>query len=296
MKKILIIGGSGYIGTFLSEYLRNKNLETTVFGNRQHDYNNLDSSFLGTYDYIVLLAGHSSVQSCVGELSSPWNNNVRNFSNLVNKLNNNQKLIYASSASVYGNKGNKLFNESDLNLEFINNYDLTKTSLDLLAFNYINEGKQIIGFRFGTVNGASNVIRRDLMINSMVYSAIKNKIINVNNKSVSRPILGLEDLGRAFLTVINNSFITGIYNLASFNSSVDLIARTVQKYTLVDIIDKGDYPGIYNFEISTDKFCSTYKFNFKETIDTIIPGVFDCYHNPNVHVVARNEYFKYGKM
>jgi len=293
MKKCLIIGGKGYIGSHLWSYLLHRGIYSEYYGDRDTDYNLLSSEYLQNYEYIILLAGNSSVLSCAGELKSPWNNNVRNFSNLIEKTSNEQKIIYASSSSVYGNKGGKIFNEDDFSLEFVNNYDLTKISLDMIARDKINQGRKIIGFRFGTVNGNSPVIRRDLMINSMVYSALNNGIINVNNKHVSRPILSIRDLSRAMTRVILDKFHSGIYNLASFNSNVNQISNLVKERTNVEIIDKGDYAGIYDFNTDTTKFQQTYDFKFKDTVEDIIENVIYCYKNNNPVIVTRDKYFNY---
>jgi nucleoside-diphosphate-sugar epimerase len=294
--KILIIGGRGYIGSHLSSFLKSKDIEVEVLGNQKaEDYNLLLASYVQQFQYIILLAGHSSVKMCDGPLKAPWNNNVRNFDSLIQKTTKNQKIIYASSSSVYGNKGGKVFNEEDFSLEFVNNYDLTKMSLDLLAKNYINAGRKIIGLRFGTLNGGSTVIRRDLMINSMIYSTFKDGVINVNNKSVSRPILALNDLSRAMYEIVTNKFKPGIYNLASFSSTVEEISTKVALKTQVDIVDKGYYPGIYDFITDTSKFKHEYKFEFKETVDSIIDDVLDCYTNRKPKIVSRDKYFNYER-
>ncbi len=291
--KLLIIGGQGYIGSHLTLYLKSKSLEVDVFGDQKTDYNNLDVATLQQYEYIMLLAGHSSVKMCDGALKSPWNNNVRNFDNLVQKTNQTQKIIYASSSSVYGNKGGKTFTEEDFSLDYVNNYDLTKISLDLIAKKHMSLGRDIIGLRFGTLNGGSSTIRRDLMINSMVYSALKNGVINVNNKTVFRPLLALNDLSRAVHEIVTNDFETGIYNLASFSSSVEEISNKVKMKAQVDIIDNGYFPGVYDFITDTSKFQSTYNFKFKESVDSIIDDVIDCYVNRNPKIVTRGEYFQY---
>ena len=292
-KKILIIGGEGYIGSHLCRFLRNKDINVETYGNRKTDFNLLVSEYLLQYEYIILLAGHSSVGRCVGELKSPWNNNVRNFYNLMEKTNINHKIIYASSSSVYGNKGGKIFNENDISLEYINNYDLTKTSLDLLSNQYQSKGRQVIGLRFGTVNGGSTVIRRDLMINAMVHTALNEGVINVNNKNIYRPILAINDLSRAIYTIITNNFHSGAYNLSSFYSNVDEISKLVKEKTKVNIIDKGEFQGVYNFITDTSKFETIYNFKFEESIETIIEDVVDCYKNQKPNVVMRNEYFDY---
>ena len=116
MSKILIIGGNGYIGTKLHQYLSldehnnpsdkkidiidacwfaglNKPIEGTII----EDYRNMTTDFYSKYDSIILLAGHSSVKMSEADLNSCFKNNVTNFIELLEKLNDKQKFIYASS-------------------------------------------------------------------------------------------------------------------------------------------------------------------------------------------------------
>jgi nucleoside-diphosphate-sugar epimerase len=292
--KILIIGGEGYVGSYLVTHLTSNSLDVYTFGNRAIDYNTLSKEYLSQFTHIILLAGHSSVQCCAGPLESPWKNNVRNFNNLVHKTDNTQTIIYASSASVYGSKDVKrLYTEDEISIDYVNNYDLTKVNLDLIALKYINEGRKIIGLRFGTVNGGSPVIRRDLMINSMVYSAITEGHIIITNKHIKRPILSVRDLSRAVASIVKNDTSPNIFNLATFNSTVDEISRIVNEYTKVDIIDKGDTTGSYNFAIDNTKFKALNNFVYEDNIHSVVESVIECYKNKNPKVVIRNEYFQY---
>lgn len=292
--KVLIIGGEGYIGSHLFKHLSDQGLDVQTYGNRQTDYNILGRIFLNQFTHIVLLAGHSSVQRCIGPLESSWKNNVRNFKNLVDKTDNRQTIIYASSASVYGNKDTKpLYTEEDISIEYVNNYDLTKVSLDLLALKYISEGRKIVGLRFGTVNGGSSVIRKDLMINSMVHSAITHGKIVITNKHIKRPILSVRDLSRAVETIIKNNIASDIFNLASFNSTVESIANIVSECTRVDILNSGNPPGAYNFAIDNTKFKVLCNFTYEDNLHSVVDNVIDCYKNKNPQVVTRNEYFQY---
>lgn len=292
--KVLIIGGEGYVGSYLFEHLSKQGIDVQTYGNRQTDYNLLGRIFLSSFTHIVLLAGHSSVLRCKGPLESPWKNNVRNFKNLVEKTDNRQTIIYASSASVYGDKDTKpLYTEEDISIDYVNNYDLTKVSLDLLAMKYIGEGRNIIGLRFGTVNGGSPVIRRDLMINSMVYTALFEKHITITNKHIKRPILSVRDLSRAVETMIKNKAASNIFNLASFNSTVESIANIVSDYTKVNITDTGDVPGAYNFAIDNTKFKVLSNFTYEDNLHSVVENVIECYKNKNPEIVIRNEYFQY---
>lgn len=292
--KVLIIGGEGYVGSYLFNHLFKQGIDVQTVGNRLSDYNLLGRIFLSSFTHIVLLAGHSSVLRCKGPLESPWKNNVRNFKNLVEKTDNRQTIIYASSASVYGDKDTKpLYTEEDISIDYVNNYDLTKVSLDLLAMKYIGEGRNIIGLRFGTVNGGSPVIRRDLMINSMVYTALFEKHITITNKHIKRPILSVRDLSRAVETMIKSKAASNIFNLASFNSTVESIANIVSDYTKVDITDNGDVPGAYNFAIDNTKFKVLSNFTYEDNLHSVVENVIECYKNKNPEIVIRNEYFQY---
>jgi nucleoside-diphosphate-sugar epimerase len=292
--KVLIIGGEGYVGSYLFNHIFKQGIDVQTVGNRLLDYNLLGRIFLSSFTHIVLLAGHSSVLRCKGPLESPWKNNVRNFKNLVEKTDNRQTIIYASSASVYGDKDTKpLYTEEDISIDYVNNYDLTKVSLDLLAMKYIGEGRNIIGLRFGTVNGGSPVIRRDLMINSMVYTALFEKHITITNKHIKRPILSVRDLSRAVETMIKSKAASNIFNLASFNSTVESIANIVSDYTKVDITDNGDVPGAYNFAIDNTKFKVLGNFTYEDNLHSVVENVIECYKNKNPEIVIRNEYFQY---
>jgi hypothetical protein len=158
---------------------------------------------------------------------------------------------------------------------------------------YINNGRQIVGLRFGTVNGGSSVIRRDLMINSMVYSAIQQGSITITNKYIKRPILSIRDLSRAVENIIKSNLKSDIFNLASFNSTVDSIARIVGEYTKVEIIDNGNPPGAYNFAIDNTKFKILSNFTYEDNLHSVVENVIECYKNKNPEIVIRNEYFQY---
>jgi len=295
--KILVIGSKGYIGSYLVPYLQGTGLSVDCFGDRSNDYNKLTTEYLKVYDTVILLAGHSSVQMCIGDVRSPWHNNVRNFINLVGKTSVDTRIIYASSASVYGNLNTGTSSEKNMSLDILNNYDLTKITLDIAAQKFIAEGRQIVGLRFGTVNGGAPVIRRDLMINAMVYTARNEGKITVTNKHINRSILSIKDLSRAVEQIICRDkweINPGMYNLASFTSTVGEISSYISKKLDVEIIDKGNTEGVYNFSIDTNKLCNTYGFKFKETIESTVDSVVDYYTYKSPNVVVRKDYIEYN--
>jgi len=280
-KTVLILGGNGYIGSRLIHDLQyqyqmqsvdlcwfERNLGTSI----TQDYNTLSKEFLGKFDAIILLAGHSSVNMCNGDITSSFNNNVNNFVNLVSMIDKKQTLIYASSGSVYGNSAKETSEDSNLLFKPINNYDLTKYTLDTHALKFIQDGYNIIGFRFGTVNGWSPNMREDLMINSMTKKSIELGTIFINNKEITRPILGIADIGLAVNSVLQHPKV-GIYNLASFYDTVDNISLMVSSLTTSNIKIQPKVTGVYDFIMNTQKFEHTYNFQFKETIGSIVSDI-----------------------
>ena len=285
MKKVLILGGNGYIGSRLREVLRkNHFVKTNDIGwfnydetSDNRDYQKLSCKELAEFEVIIVLAGHSSVPSCLGALYSPWLNNVTNFTNLLDKLDISQLVIYASSASVYGNSApGEQHKETNKIFVPVNNYDVTKYALDQQATIANLLGKKVIGLRFGTVNGYSANLRVDVMINSMYHSVQNGTGIQVMNPHISRAMLGIEDLCRAVERCIEQP-VPGIYNLSSFNATVGEIAEAVSRKLSAEIVDKGNTANAYDFALDTALFEQTYDFKFKETPDTILNSLIEHY-------------------
>ena len=284
MSKILLIGGSGYIGSRLQESLDVDVIDTNWFNDKNdgEDFKDLTSRHYSDYNTIILLAGHSSVKMSEGNLNSCFNNNVRNFIDLIEKL-DKQKLIYASSSSVYGSVGGRTVNEKYYGFEPYNQYDISKHTADLYAQ---KSNVEYYGLRFGTVNGSSPVLRTDVMINAMVNSALKDGHIKLYIKDTMRPILGINDLCRAIETIVeSNEDKRGLYNLASFNKTAEQIAYEVANVMGVEVKEYDVDPTqikntksqtkAYNFSISTLKFKREYKFKFQDTVESITSGLIE---------------------
>jgi len=300
MKKILIIGGNGYIGNRLIKDYQFQyditNVDLCWYDEplnlcHQIDYNDLQETTLQKFDVVILLAGHSSVKMCNGSATSIFNNNVKNFINLISKLKPHQKFIYASSSSVYGDVGTNTVNEEYNGFVPHNNYDITKYTIDLYAPQF---DVQYYGLRFGTVNGYSPIVRNDVMINAMTYNSLKDKEIRLFVKDIVRPILGISDLSRAIKCIIDTEEDhRGIYNLASFNSTAEEIAYGVNNITKAIIKEQDAKLDIkpYNFSIDSSKFKNTFNFEFKETIESITKEIINNFDN--IIFTNRNQFKEY---
>ena len=285
---ILIIGGCGYIGSRLYLYLVDKfdcvdTLDTEQFGNYvnkkniKKDFKNINPKDLQKYDVVIHLGGYSSVQLCTNNKSDAFTYNILEFYNLMRKLTNKQKFIYASSSSLY-NGSDKETNEMYSYFKPTNIYDFSKFTIDgickVFSENCFGSGQHLnyYGLRFGTVCGYSPNWRTDLMINKMVYTALLEKQIIVTNPFIERPILGLNDLVRSIETIIYEDKPSGVYNIASFNTTILNIANQVGKFMKVPIKIMGEN-WTYNFRMSTELFEQYFDFEFKDDINSIINDI-----------------------
>lgn len=301
-QRVLIIGGTGYIGSRLYDVLEANqydvnSLDLEWFGNHsgvlndQKDFNTLKTEELVMYDAIVLLAGHSSVKMS-GDGFSTLRNNVHNFVELINKMppKHAPKLLYASSSSVYGDSKNKYVKEDDDKFVPNNFYDLSKHEIDMYATMYNSIGRvQLYGMRFGTVNGWSHNLRSDVMINAMYATSSETGEINLFNPQVHRPILGIEDLCKAVMAILEKGTKenVGLYNISSFTLTSEEIARRVSAATEARVMLRAPKPAkdcnmniklqtmAYDFSMDTTKFKKTFDFKFTDTVESIVKTLKD---------------------
>lgn len=299
--KVLILGGCGYIGSRLYTLLSEMNysvssVDTEWFGNpaqipnQKQDYNNLTESQIHSYDDIIVLAGHSSVQMCKNNWLSAYHNNVTNLVELLRKTHSGQRVFYASSSSVYGVYPDRLAPESALLARPVCEYDHTKQLCDQIVSDYFGrhpDHAEVWGLRFGTVCGASVNMRSDVMINAMTHSARSKGKVNVFNGDTRRSILGMNDLLRCYVTLLDRGKSGAIYNLASFHSDSVTIGHTVASQLGVPLVE--DFPPAtgnekmitknYDFWVDTTKFVQDYGFEFLETPESIVHSCDTAYIN-----------------
>ncbi len=240
MKKILIIGGGGYIGTELCNYLSDKKfkvicLDIFWFGNKlnkkvkiiKNDIRNLKSSYFKNIDVVINLAYLANDPLCEINARDTWEIGPLSLYQMLefsikNKV---KKFIFASSGCVYGVKKEKKVTEK-LSLEPMTDYNKSKMICEKIIQSYEKKIKTVI-LRPATVMGFSKRLRLDIVLNLFSYQAFYKKKISVFGGGQIRPLIHLKDMVRVYEHFINKNFI-GTYNTGFENVSVKKIADIVK--------------------------------------------------------------------
>lgn len=263
--RILLTGGSGYLGSILtrkllenkhqvrildnflfgkgtlSDVLKNKNLELV-----EGDVRDLAavSKSLKDIDVVVHLASIVGTQSSELDPKTSIEINylaTRNIADLC-KLYKIKQFIFASTCSVYGAQPNNLISENS-EVNPLDSYGQSKFQSEraiLQSYDYPTI------LRLGTLFGASYRMRFDLAINLFLAQAINKEKLTVFGGNQWRPFLHVADAAEAFKFAIENRM-EGIYNVIWKNLTIEQMAKDVKKLIPTgidiskDIVDKRDY-------------------------------------------------------
>ncbi len=290
MKKVLIAGGAGYIGSRLVPALLERGHDVTVvdllwFGNHlpsetkviQKDIFHLKPEEVENYDVVIFLAGLSN--DPMAEFS-PALNFISNgacpaYLAYISKKAGVKKFIYGSSCSVYGLASTDMVTEEERpNTQFP--YGISKLAGEHAGLQVADENFRVISLRQGTLSGASPRMRFDLLFNTMYMRAASDGKIVVNNPVIWRPALAITDAVAAYIQSIENDDMpTGAYNIASTNITIGEAAKEVQrffkeKYGREITIEENAVPDKRNYRVSNKKAVDVLKVEFTGSVGSIL--------------------------
>lgn len=189
-------------------------------------------------DIIINLAAQAGVRHSLRKPEDYISNNINSFLNIITYARDNpvEKIIYASTSSVYGGNKDFPFSEKDNTDNPLQFYAVTKKTNELMAHAY-NDLYSInfIGLRFFTVYGPWG--RPDMSLFKFTKSILEGKPIELfNNGLHTRDFTYIDDLQKAIMSValkknkyLKNNY-SEIYNIGGNNPI------TLKKY--VRIIEK----------------------------------------------------------
>ncbi len=288
--RILVAGGAGYIGTVLAPRLAARGYAVTVadlawFGNHlppeipvvRKDVMSLTEADLAGTDVVIFLAGLSN--DPMAEFS-PALNYVHNAAAPANlaylaKRAGVRRFIFASSCSVYGFTEDELWDE-DSPTTTAHPYGISKLQAEAGVRHLQDQGFSVIILRKGTVCGYSPRMRLDLVVNTMVKTALRDGRITVNNPSIWRPILAIQDAASAYVRAVEASpSVSGTFNVASENTTLgalaDQVALTLKRNLglepELEILARAD---VRNYKVTIDRARVQLGFKPSYDIDKIV--------------------------
>lgn len=252
-KNILITGGLGFIGSYISNRLLEDNNVTIIdnlstgklnhLNNQNHenltlilkDLNSLDLNLnLRDIDYVFHLAAMTSVPLSVKKPITCHMENVTTTVNLLNACvkNNVEKVIFSSSSAIYGKNMNLPLKETELPMP-ASPYAASKACCELyLKSFHENYGLNYTALRYFNVFGP----KQDK--NSPYAAAIPNFINAIlNNKQAkiygdgeqTRDFIYVEEVARANIQSCKSNF-NGILNIASGrNITINQLYEMIRK-------------------------------------------------------------------
>ena len=260
--KVLLVGGCGYVGSYLFERLITNGFIVSVCdklcrGNpldlpiTSQDYNDLTPEALAPFETILWFAGHSSVGQSITDPQGAIANNCLNLFSFAKKLPTTTKLIYASTASLYPLTDTlaPITEDSLISIPAQNAYDISKFAFDYLAQHFLS---RFCGLRMGTVSGYSPNLRSELIFNAMNLSAVKSGRVHVKNADAFRTILFLSDLWVLVEHLIRHDAPSGFYNAGSITASIGEFGLQIADAWGATVIDEGKTP-TYSFKLDCSK-------------------------------------------
>jgi len=258
--KILLIGGSGYIGTVVSKYFTQKQntvhiFDNFIYQNRSHlesffKNNNLIKLFSNdlsnilkhnNYDLIVILSGlvGDPITKKYPDLSHKHNNiEIKNYLKIINS-NFNNRLVFISTCSNYGLTDGTILLDEESTLSPLSLYAKEKVGIE----NYILDNDWRFHFtilRFATAFGHSPRMRFDLTVNEFVKYFFLKDPFEVYDSDTWRPYCHTKDFARALEAIL-------LANIKNISGQIFNVGSNENNFTKRSIVEKINEFFDYNF-------------------------------------------------
>jgi nucleoside-diphosphate-sugar epimerase len=298
-EKVLITGGSGYIGSVLTGHLLEEGHDVTCLDNLIYGQKSLfnyadNPNFNFVYgdardrnvmkelvpksDVIIPLAAIVGMPACNLKPMDAENTNKEAIF-MLNELRDYQKVIFPNTNSGYGTKTGEVFCTEETPLEPISSYGKMKCEAEE---HLLNSDKNAITLRLATVFGTSPRMRTDLMVNDFVLKAIRDKTLVLYEKNFKRNYIHIKDVARGFKHCIDNydDMKNEPYNLGLEDANLSKLelAEKIKSYLpQFEIICKeiGKDPDKRDYIVSNQKILKTGfkpKFSLDDGIKELIKG------------------------
>jgi len=266
-KGVLVTGNSGYIGTVMTRFLQQHSYKVVGLDSNYYewcqlympeaypsklikkDIRNVSEEDLEGVAAIIHLAALSN--DPLGEINPSLTHEINcvaseKLAKLARKS-GIERFIFSSSCSLYGISSDDKPLTEEGRLNPITAYAKAKVKTEEEISKLAGDKFHPVFMRNATVYGISPSLRLDLVVNNLIaWAYLTGKVAIMSDGTPWRPIIHVEDLCKAFLTVLeapikkihNQAFNVGINEE---NYQVKDIARQVEKIvsnSAVEILNK----------------------------------------------------------
>jgi nucleoside-diphosphate-sugar epimerase len=223
VRKVLVIGGAGYVGSALVERLLNRDFQVSVLdamhfgeaplaGVKGHpnltlicdDFRNIEAltRAMDGVESVIHLGGLVGDPACAvdPQLTVDVNVTATKFVGEIAKARGVRRLIFASSCSVYGACEKIVDEDSYLNPQSL--YARSKVASEVVLCALNSSDFAVTRLRFATIYGISGRTRFDLVINLLCAKAVREGVITVFGADQWRPFVHVDDIARAIVIAL----------------------------------------------------------------------------------------------
>ena len=302
MKTILISGGGGYLGTYLTQVLLKKNNVVVydefffkwLYKNRKNirhntrlkiirkDILNVTSKDFKDVDIVCDLNGIPNDPSSELNKKHTWEINYygrKKFAEIAKKS-GVTRYIFNSTCAVYGYNKNTVNENSKTNP--LSTYAKANLKAEKAIFKLKSKNFKVNILRNSTLFGFSQNLRLDLVINIFVNSLINTGNITVDGDGKQwRPFISLNDVCKIYEKIISkNSLPSFVINLVAFNSTIKKLGIKIIKYfgkseKNIKFISRNKDPRNYKTSSKNlKKYIGNINFtNFNYEINNLVKGI-----------------------